>query len=349
MTEFKTGDILAEDAEALVNTVNCVGVMGRGIALQFKNAFPANFRNYEIACQRGEVQPGRMLVVETGRLDNPRFIINFPTKRHWRGKSRLADIREGLVSLVREIETRNIRSLAIPPLGAGLGGLRWTEVRPLIEKAFQPLESVRVIVFEPLGSAPTSNMAARSGSSPKMTPGRAVLIGLMDRYLAAFMDPFVTLLEVHKLMYLMQEAGEPLRLQYNKAGYGPYAENLRHVLKEIEGHLISGYGDGGDQPDKELKLMPGAIEAADELLIRHPGTRDRFCRVAELVQGFESSHSLELLTTVHWVAVHEEARSEDDTIKHVHAWNSRKKTLFPPREIRIARNALIERGWLHDI
>ena len=106
MIEYRTGDILTTDAEALVNTVNCVGIMGRGIALQFKNAFPANFKAYAAACNRGEVQPGRMFVFETGTLGNPKYIINFPTKRHWRGKSRMEDIDTGLVALAREIRER---------------------------------------------------------------------------------------------------------------------------------------------------------------------------------------------------------------------------------------------------
>ena len=137
MIRFKSGDILAEDAEALVNTVNCVGVMGRGIALQFKKAFPENFRVYAAACRRGEVQPGRMFVFETGALTNPRYIINFPTKRHWRGNSRIEDIRAGLKDLATVIRDRDIRSIAVPPLGSGLGGLEWSDVRPRIEKALR--------------------------------------------------------------------------------------------------------------------------------------------------------------------------------------------------------------------
>lgn len=135
MLQYKTGDILAEETEALVNTVNCVGVMGRGIALQFKNAFPDNFKAYAEACKRQEVQPGHMFVFDTGRLTNPRYIINFPTKRHWRGKSRMADIEAGLKALQDVMREKNIRSLAMPPLGTGLGGLDWNEVRLRIEEA----------------------------------------------------------------------------------------------------------------------------------------------------------------------------------------------------------------------
>ena len=152
MIEFKTGDILQADAEALVNTVNCVGIMGRGIALQFKQAFPDNFKAYEAACARKEVQPGRMLVFETGFLANPKYTINFPTKRHWRDKSRVEDVEAGLKALVDEIRKRCIGSIAVPPLGSGLGGLDWAEVRSLIEAALGKLD-VHAIVFKPHASA----------------------------------------------------------------------------------------------------------------------------------------------------------------------------------------------------
>ncbi len=149
MVEYKTGNILDEDVEALVNTVNCVGFMGRGIALQFKKSWPDNFKAYEAACRKKEVQPGRMFVFETGQLVSPRYIINFPTKRHWRGKSRIEDIDSGLNALIAEVRSRKICSIAIPPLGAGLGGLAWADVRVRIERAMQDLPDVRTIVFKP--------------------------------------------------------------------------------------------------------------------------------------------------------------------------------------------------------
>ena len=234
MIEYRSGDIVRENTEALINTVNCVGVMGRGIALQFKNAFPENFKAYAAACKAEEVQPGRMFVFETGQLTNPRYIINFPTKRHWRGKSRMEDIESGLKALVDTIRRYNIRSIAVPPLGSGLGGLDWPEVKLRIEAALQPLSDVRIIIYEPKGAPKTEKMV-HNREVPTMTAGRAALVELMHRYLGGLLDPFVTLLEVHKLMYFMQEAGEPLRLKYQKAPYGPYAENLRHVLHAIEG------------------------------------------------------------------------------------------------------------------
>ncbi|MEN3753692.1 macro domain-containing protein [Mangrovibacter sp. SLW1] len=244
MIEYKHGDILQSETEAIINTVNCVGVMGRGIALQFKNAYPENFKAYAVACKAEQVVPGKMFVFETRMLTGPRYIINFPTKRHWKGKSRIEDIVAGLEDLVSVIQRYDIRSIAIPALGSGLGGLDWNEVKPLIESAVQPLEAVQIEIYEPKG-APSSDRMVHKTEVPRMTPGRAALVELMQRYLNGLLDPFISLLELHKLMYFMQESGEPLRLKYQKAHYGPYAENLRHVLSAIEGHLVSGYSDGG--------------------------------------------------------------------------------------------------------
>lgn len=344
MIEYTSGDILKCEADALVNTVNCVGVMGRGIALQFKNAFPENFKAYEAACKREAVQPGRMFVYETGQLTPPRIIVNFPTKRHWRGKSRIEDIESGLADLVKVIRDNSIRSIAIPPLGSGLGGLDWNDVRPRIERALKGLADVQVLVFEPKG-APASDKMSHVREVPKMTAGRAALVELIQRYLGGLLDPFVTLLEVHKLMYFMQEAGEPLRLKYVKHHYGPYAENLRHVLHAVEGHLIAGYDDGGDAPDKSLSLVPGAVEEAKGYLDQHKSSRARFERVTRLVDGFESPYGLELLATVHWVMSREGATQHDSVARHVYDWNVRKQQ-FTPRQIAIAEERLKAQGWL---
>ena len=341
MINYTTGDILKADAEAIVNTVNCVGIMGRGIALQFKNAFPDNFKAYKVACDQDEVQPGKMFVFETQTFTNPKFIINFPTKRHWRGKSRMEDIDSGLEALVTEIRERGIRSIAIPPLGSGLGGLNWPEVRVRIEEALHGINDLDVIVYEP-NSAP---VATQSREVPNMTAGRAALVVLMHRYLAGLMDPFVTLIEVQKLMYFMQAAGAPLRLNYKKHHYGPYADNLRHVLTKIEGHLVSGYHDGGDAPDKQLELVPGAVKDAEMFLSDHSDTKSLFDRVGVLVDGFETPFGLELLATVHWVATQEHAASSEEIIAKVHGWNDRKRR-FSPRQIDIAYQTLQSKGWL---
>jgi O-acetyl-ADP-ribose deacetylase (regulator of RNase III) len=286
-----------------------------------------------------------MFVFETGFLGNPKYIVNFPTKRHWRGKSRIEDIEAGMQALLEEIRGRGIRSIALPPLGSGLGGLDWRVVRPKIEVALRPLGDVQVTVFEP-HAAPQLQKRARN--APAMTAGRAALVGLMSRYLGGLMDPFVTLLEVHKLMYFMQEAGEPLRLRFTQAPYGPYAENLRHVLREIDGYFVSGYGNGGDAPDRELALVPGADRDAEAFLADHPATRARFERVANLVDGFETQVGLELLSTVHWIVRQGRARTADEVAAAVYAWAERKKQ-FSPRQIRLALDVLTRKGWLSPL
>ena len=344
MIESKRGDILVAEAEALVNTVNCVGVMGRGIALQFRKAFPENFRVYESACAKGDVKPGSMLVYETGMLTGPRLIINFPTKRHWKGKSRMADIDSGLKALIAEVSSRSIRSVAIPPLGCGLGGLNWGEVRPRIVQAFASLPDVQVILFEPEG-APAAEQMAKGEKIPQMTPGRAVLVELMSRYLTAVMDPFISLLEIHKLLYFTQEAGEPLRLNYKKAQYGPYAENLRHLLSLVEGHFISGYGDAEDDPDKPIELLGQVAQVAGQFIEAHPDTQARFERVAELIHGFETPFGMELLATVHWVCTKEGAKSQEAAIEKTYAWSERKRN-FERRQIALAFEVLQNQGWL---
>jgi hypothetical protein len=180
---------------------------------------------------------------------------------------------------------------------------------------------------------------------PAMTAGRAALVELIQRYLSGLLDPFVTLLEVHKLMYFMQEAGESLKLRYVKALYGPYAENLRHVLKAVEGHLISGYADGGDAPDKTLNLVPGAVEDARNFLNQHDISRARFERVKQLVEGFESPFGLELLTTVHWVMSREGASTLDNVVQQVYDWSDGKRK-FTPRQLAIAEERLRTQGWI---
>jgi O-acetyl-ADP-ribose deacetylase (regulator of RNase III) len=339
---YTQGDILQADAEALVNTVNCVGVMGRGIALHFKNAYPDNFKAYAAACERREVQPGRMFVYETGSLA-PRWIVNFPTKRHWRGKSRIDDIEAGMTALVDVLRECGIRSVAIPPLGSGLGGLAWKDVRAIIERGLAELPEVEAIVYEPGGKTQDT----RSRVAPKMTAGRAALVGLIKRYLTGMMDTSITLLEVHKLMYFLQEAGEPLRLRYAKAPYGPYAENLRHVLRAVNGHLVDGYSAEGDSPTEEIALRPGAAKRADAFLGEHPDTQERFARVAELVDGYETPFGLELLATVHWVASNEDASTEERIVEAFYAWSPRKKQ-FSPEQIDIAIDHLRVGGWLPE-
>lgn len=347
MIEVQQGDILKAKADALVNTVNCVGVMGRGIALQFSKAFPEVFKVYEAACKRGEVEPGKVLSHDLNRFEQPHYVINLPTKKHWRGKSRMEYIEAGLAALVDEVRRLGIRSVAVPPLGCGLGGLEWSDVRPRIEEAFTSVPEVHVLLFEPKG-APSAEEMAKEQKMPNMTEGRALLLGLMRRYLAAVMDPTVTLLEIHKLMYFMQESGQNLRLNYTKGPYGPYAENLRHVLTHIEGHFIVGYGDAADKPDKPITPKSEAVVAAESFLRTHPKVHERFDQVVELIKGFETPYGMELLSTVHWVARRESAADFDDAVEKTYAWNDRKR-MFKQAHLRIAWDTLNREGWIGSV
>jgi hypothetical protein len=225
--------------------------------------------------------------------------------------------------------------------------LEWAEVKSLIYGALAPLANVHIIIYEPLANL-AEEKTVSNREVPDMTPGRAALVGLMSRYLDGLLDPFVTLLEVQKLMYFMQEVGEPLRLKYIKARYGPYAENLRHVLKRIEGHLTYGYGDGGDAPGKPLHLVPGAIQDAMNFLQNHPDTLARIDRVGKLVEGFESPFGLELLSTVHWILKNESVKGLEDVVSYTYGWGDRKRQ-FTPRQIKLAVDVLVKHGWARNV
>ncbi len=341
MVEFvQHGDLLRFRADALVNTVNTKGVMGKGVALQFKRAFPENYRLDRSACDTGDVQLGKMFVTTPERLDGPRMIINFPTKDHWKSRSRLVDIEVGLQDLRRVLLHSDVESVALPPLGCGLGGLNWSDVRPRIAAALGDLR-MKIIVFEPSGSPAPAEMLERR-SRPAMTPGRAAFIGLLARYLMP--GDFASPLVLQKLSYFLQTAGEPLKLNFIKGKYGPYSDQVRHAVIGMEGHFVTGFGDGTGT--SAIQLMPGAIDEAELFLADHPETSDRFDHVVELIRGFESPYGLELLSTTHWVATREDTTKPDRAIELVQAWSPRKKGLFTADHIIAAWNRLREDGWI---
>jgi O-acetyl-ADP-ribose deacetylase (regulator of RNase III) len=343
MIRHVKGDILEAPAEALVNTVNTVGVMGKGIALQFRQAFPENYRLYRVACERGEVQPGRMFVVPTGLLSNPRLIVNFPTKRHWKSKSHIEDIETGLQDLVDLIRREDIHSIAIPPLGCGNGGLKWSDVRPRIERALQAVPKTEILLYEPAGAPNPDQMIVRT-DPPKMTEGRAALLAILERY--ALPGYRITMLEIQKLLYFLQIAGEPLKLPFAKAQYGPYAESLHHVLQRLEGHFIRGYGDRSRE--STIRLLSEAQEAARAYLEQHPKTHERIERVARLIEGFETPYGLELLSSIHWLAG-EDNRVRGDVSaagEGLRRWTERKGKLFQAHHVQVAWSQLREQGWI---
>ena len=344
MIEYKQGNLLEEHTEALVNTVNCVGVMGKGIALQFKQAFPENFKQYKKACDAQEVQPGQMFISSTGQLF-PKYIINFPTKRHWRGKSKIEDVESGLKALTEEVLRLNIQSIAIPPLGCGNGGLNWAEVKPMIANAFIQLPDVRVVIFEP-GGAPLADKIKVATKKPKMTLARALFVRLLEIY--EIPGYRLTKIEIQKLAYFLQEAQEPLKLRYKKHNFGPYADNLNHVLQALDGHFIRGYGDRSQK--SQMYVLPEGRKAAHSYLKEHPEANDRLQKVSNLITGFETPYGLEMLSSIHWVVTREDTQAAEDNEKAialVQQWNERKRNLFKPSHLKKAWQRLKEQGWLN--
>lgn len=340
------GNLLEAGTEALVNTVNCMGVMGKGIALQFKMAYPEVYEEYRRTCKDGRVVVGKMHVFDRNSFINPRYIINFPTKRHWKGGSRIIDIQDGLADLVRVIRELKIKSIAIPPLGCGNGGLDWGEVGPLIKRSLATLENVEILVYEPSG-APANVAMPVNTKRPAMTHGRAALLGLFGRYLLP--GYHLTMLEVQKLAYFLAAAGEPLKLEFQKQQYGPYAEAIHHVLQHIEGHYIRGYGDRSR--DATITLTEDAASEAEAFLsAKHPDTIARRAKVEALIDGFENPYGLELLSTVHWVATHpeEKALSANSAVVAVHNWNEHKRRTFSAKHIAIAWDQLVRLGWINQ-
>jgi len=351
MIEFRTGNLFDAPAEALVNTVNTVGVMGRGVALMFKERFPENFKAYERACKRKEVKLGEVFVTERKDLLGPRWIINFPTKGHWRYPSKLDWIERGLDDLVAVISANNIHSVAIPPLGSGNGGLDWAEVRPLIVAALEPLSDVQVYVYEP--TKEYQNVAKRTGVE-KLTAPRALIAEMVRRY--SILGIECSLLEVQKLGYFLERMTyahrlkDDFRFNFVANKFGPYSENLKHLLNGLDGSYLNAdkrLGDAGpfdyirfvDAKKDRVRAFLTAPEARDYRPILEATTK--------LIDGLESPFGLELLSTVDWLVSHEAiAPNVTDVREGLANWagdekaSRRKLKLFDERVVAIALEAL---------
>lgn len=344
MIKEVVGDLLKSDVEALVNTVNTVGVMGKGIALQFRQASSNEyFKEYQRACTTKELDIGKVHLFHLSSVSNPKFIISFPTKKHWRGKSKIEDIKLGLKSLVKLVTERDIRSIAIPPLGCGNGGLNWKDVKPLIVSTFSEIPDVQVLLFTPNGS-PKADEIEINTKRPNMTPARAALLSIFKQYLLPGYQ--LSMLEVQKLAYFLQEFGEDLKLDFVKQQYGPYAEKINHLLQRIDGHFIKGYGDRTQKAiEPTMSLIPDSLlEAEQYLKEKSPETITRLVNVSLLIEGFEYPHGMELLSTVHWVMKENQGAKNDvsKVINLVHSWSPRKRNIFPSKEIEVAWNRLIK-------
>lgn len=360
MIEDGNGNLLTTEVEALVNTVNTVGVMGKGIALQFKRAYPANFRAYRAACAQGEVRVGHVWAFDTGVLGPRRYILNFPTKQHWRTPSRLADVAAGLDSLVFVVRELGITSIAIPALGCGNGGLDWADVRPLIEQACARMPGVRAVIFAPEG-APAPGEMPNATPRPKLTITRALLLTAIVRYFrraaAQEVREGISELEIQKLAYFLQVLGTPLKLDFTRGKYGPYSPGLSRVLDALEGHYLSGIGDRSAPVTDfaPINLTPSSSEEAEATIDGHPDSQDVLDRLLELVDGFETPYSLELLATVHFASVQEPATADPAALtRRVSRWSIRKARMFTDRHIQLAtrhleQHSLLPRSPMSDV
>jgi O-acetyl-ADP-ribose deacetylase (regulator of RNase III) len=351
MITFTEGNLLEADAEALVNTVNTVGVMGKGVALMFKEAFPENFKAYELACKEKRVRLGEMFAIEREDLLGPKWIINFPTKGHWKYPSQIKWIEDGLADLVRLIEEKKIRSIAIPPLGSGNGGLEWTKVRPLIEKALGSLKDVKVIVYEP--TAKYQNVAKRTGVE-ELTAPRALIAEMVRRY--SILGIECTLLEVQKLGYFLERNVNAFQLEnkfqfeFGANKFGPYSDKLKHLLNALDGsylHCDKRIADAG--PFETIRFDDAKKDTVAAFLTTPEARpyREALEAATDLIDGLESPFGMELLSTVDWLVDRE---GTEPNVKAVRAalskWpgdqkaGERKLELFDERVIAIALQSL---------
>ena len=357
MITLTHGNLLDADVEAVVNTVNTVGIMGKGIALMFKEKFSENFRAYARACEANEVRIGRMFVTESRELFGPRWIINFPTKTHWRVNTKIEWVEEGLEDLVRVIREKDIRSIAIPPLGCGNGGLEWQDVRPLIESALGELDGVNVIVYEP--TAKYQNVAKRTGVE-KLTPARALVAEIVRRY--SLLGIECSILEVQKLGWFLERGvarfgvTNALNFRFQANKYGPYSHNLTKLLDSLDGSYLRCDKRLADAGPLDLIWFNDAKYDRVQAYL-NSGEGKQFSRVLEwasaTIDGFESPLGMELLATVDWMMQHDDI---DATVEGVmegltgwaggEAAGQRKLKIFDQRLVAIALEQLRESNQL---
>lgn len=335
MIQYKTGNLLDSEAEALVNTVNTVGVMGKGIALQFKNMFPNNFKLYANACKNKEVKVGKLLVTEEeALLAGKKIIINFPTKTNWRLPSEYQYIESGLAELVKVIKEKNIKSIAIPPLGSGNGGLDWNKVKPILEKHLSNLDC-EIFIYEPSAAIQEALKIERV----KLTPARAMLLSVL--YELVRNGEFVSEFSSEKIAYFLQRFGArgTFKLEFQPNFYGPYSGKVKHVLYYLNGSYIMGYSSKDKKPFEELGLIPDAESEVNEFLNKpenatHKSTAEK---TKSFLTGFYSPFGLELLSTIDFIISEKNAKTTEAITEELENWSDRKKTLFTnPKFIQIA-------------
>lgn len=343
---FKTGDLFLDKSEALVNTVNCVGVMGKGVALEFRRLSPENYKVYKKACDTKSLRPGQMLIFALDNLFEKgvtKFIVNFPTKDHWRAKSKIEYISEGLDALVSDIHKYKIKSIALPPLGCGNGGLNWSAVRPIIMEKLSKLEDVKVTVYQPLEDKDDPEYV---DTNLKMTKGRALFLKAIAALETRF-DGSLDRLSLQKVAYFLQAMGAPLNLEFTKNLYGPYSEALKKAVVALEDdyRLIAGF-----QANREAHVTPAGYALAEDFLKSDDKSEGLIESLTALVEGFETPYGLELLSTVHMVATSSAVKNVDISYvaSEMIALEKNKRNVFPEAEIKLAYQRLMEDHLLNQ-
>lgn len=340
MINFLTGDLLNANADALVNTVNTVGVMGKGIALQFKEAFPYNNKKYVIACKNKELEPGNLLAVwDSNLLYGKKLIVNFPTKTHWRQPSKYEYIEKGLIALKELIKKEGIKSIAIPPLGAGNGGLDWEKVKPMITDALHDL-SIDIQVYEPNAAIKEILQKQEAKKAVGLTAARASL--LYSLFAFESFGELSSLFAANKLAYFLQRMGQSLKLDFKRHHYGPYAIGVERVLYYLNGVYLKGLEQGQVKPFESLKLNYEYWDSVNAY-VQGMAIEDRL-RLNQLLvflKNFTSELSLEILATVDFILSENPSFTVDEVMNVVGEWNMRKKELFRRESVERAYNHLL--------
>jgi len=344
MIKYVTGNLLSAEVEALVNTVNTVGVMGKGIALQFKENYKENYKIYNKACKANEVITGKMLVTATNKFSSPQYIINFPTKTDWRKPSEYSYIEEGLKDLVNVITGLKLNSIAIPPLGCGNGGLDWSQVKIMMESALSQLPNVEVLIFRPDDNVKQLLKQQESKKEVKLTAARAMLLYSLFYYEGSG-EP-ASVFVANKLAYFIQRSGENLKLKFTAHHYGPYSPQVEHVLYALNGKYIKGLEQREAKPFEPLIMN---YETLDEVKLwvsqqLTPEQRQRLKSVLKLIDGFQSALSLEILATVDFLSTENPSLTIDQIYSKIEEWSERKKQLIKKEYISIAKDHLENHG-----
>lgn len=342
--KYITGNMLEADTEALVNTVNTVGVMGKGIALQFKELFPMNFKIYAAACKKGEMQVGKMLVVKENTLNGEKLIINFPTKTEWFKKSQYSYIEDGLKDLAKVIEEYKITSIAIPPLGCGNGGLKWEKVKPMMDKYLGQLSNVAIQIYEPNDAVKEILQKEEVKKEVGLTAARAMLLYALFKY--ERLGEVATIFSANKLAYFLQKSGEPMRLQFVPYKYGPYAQAIEKVLYALNGKYLTGMEQMKARAFEPLQLNYQKYEEVEKYVNTNLNSdqKQRLESIFNIIDGFETTLSLEILSSAHFLLSDNPKLTEDQLFEKIQDWNERKKNLVTKEYINIAMEHLNNYG-----